>query len=287
MRCKYIAGLFLGVAVSALVTAAPARADVVDPLFGFCSGATTCSDNGTNTPTTSATPTFGFYIQPNAKTGDDLSLAILVPDNEISQVPVGGFGITGSFSGTATQFTSATYGSEWMNLTPSAAHPLPTPYLSAFLGLNAPDPAAPGNPVPPSVQPNNYLGAFLPSTQALNAGAGGFYVFFVNLSGETQISLSTSAGGSNPTFTLSQALPLASYIVGFTDVDAMNGKPATEASLPVGTANDGSIFETSDCAGPNGCVTHGGPQVPEPSSVLVMGSGLIALGLLFLRKKAA
>jgi len=287
MRCKHMASLLVAGTISAFTMALPARADVVDPLYGFCWGSSSCSTNGTNTPTTAAAPNFGFYIGPNAKTGDDLSVAILVPNNELSQAPSGGFGITGSFSGTATQYTSSTYGSQWVNLTPSAAHPLPTPYLSAFLGLNAPDPAAPGNPVPPSVQPNNYLGALLPATQTLDAGATGFYVFFVNLTGETQTSLTTSAGSGNPEFTLSQNLPLGSYILGFFDPDATNGIAVSEVSLPIGTANYGAILETSDCAGPNGCVTHRGPAVPEPSPLLVMGGGLAALGLLLIRRKAA
>lgn len=262
MRYKHLAALLFGTALAAPLAAMPAHADVEDPLFGYCWGSSSCSSNGTNTPTTASVPNFGFTIQPASKTGDDLIVTILVPDNELPQVLPGGFGITGTFSGTATQFNSATYGSEWMNLTPTPQNPTGTPFLSAYLGLNT---------ALFNVQPNNNLGAYLPATQALDPGANGFYAFTVNLTGETQISLFTTPGG--PQLTLGQELPLGSYILGFFDPDTTNGVPNSEAAVAIGTANTGAILETT--------------PVPEPSSIAMFGTALAVFGLWFGRKQKA
>ena len=126
----------------------PAVANVED-LQGYCAGAGQCIDNGTNSPTNTNPPSnFGFTISPRPQTGD-LSIDVLVPNNEPKPA---NFALTGTLSGTATLFSAV---------------PWTSGNLDAYLGLSA----APANPI----------GAYLPSTQALDPGATGFFVFNVDL----------------------------------------------------------------------------------------------------------
>src|SRR5215472_12188982 len=80
VRFARIAGAiaFLGFCVAA----SPARATTIDdPLHGFCGSSastSTCADNGTITPFSSLGK-FGFYASPDALTGTDWLIAILVP----------------------------------------------------------------------------------------------------------------------------------------------------------------------------------------------------------------
>ena len=208
----------------------------LDPLHGYCGGIGQCIDNGINTPTTNNTPQdFGFTISPGPNTGD-LFIDILVPNDEQNQPS---YGITGTFSGSATLFGTT----DWI-----------TGDLAAFLGILA----APANPI----------GAFLPSTQALDPTATGFSVY--QFEAGTQTLQGPSSPGLSPLLNLDNPLPTGSYIVGFLN---------TGTDRWIATANSGAIFE--DGGTPNG---EAG-TVPEPSSLVLFGSA--ALGLtFFLRKKA-
>jgi hypothetical protein len=99
-----------------------------------------------------------------------------------------------------------------------------------------------------SASPANPIGAYLPSTQALDPGATGFFIFQVNLGA------ATLQGPSNPNVSplenISPGLPLASYIVGFLN-EGTAGSPNW-----IATANSGAIFETTAPT-----------PVPGPSSV--------------------
>jgi hypothetical protein len=199
-----------------------------DTLHGYCAGVGQCVDNGTNSPTTNNPPVnFGFTTSPGPATGS-LTIDVLVPNNEARPTS---FALTGTVSATATLFS---------------ATPWTSGMLDAYLGISA----SPANPI----------GAFLPSTQALDPGATGFFVFQANLG--TLTLQSPSNPNVSPLENISPGLPLASYIVGFFN----------EAGTIQATANSGAIFE----------------RVPVPGPVVGAGlPGLIAAcgGLLALARR--
>jgi hypothetical protein len=197
-----------GSALSLAMLGGPAFADIItdDPLHGYC--AVGCIDNGTNSPTTQNPPAnFGFTISPGPATGA-LTIDVLTPNNEPNPTS---FALTGTLSGTATLFS---------------ATPWTSGDLASYLGINA--------------SPNNPIGAYLPSTQALDPGATGFFVFQVNL-GTTTLQDASNPNVS-PLENISPGLPLASYIVGFLNEGGTTGI--------VATANSGAIFDTVGVPGP-------------------------------------
>jgi hypothetical protein len=176
---------------------------------------------------------FGFTDSPGPTSGD-LVIDILTPDNQTAGPS---FVLTGTLNGTATLFS---------------ATPFTSGALDTYLGISA--------------SPNNPIGAYLPSTQALDPGATGFFVYRVDL-GTT-----TLQGPSNPNVSpleslSSGILPQASYILGFLNTGTAD-KPKWEA-----TANSGAIFET-------GTMT----STPEPSTWAMMLLGFAGLGYASFRK---
>jgi len=110
-----------------------------------------------------------------------------------------------------------------------------------------------------SASPTNPIGAFLPSELTLNPSASGFFVYRFDL-GSTTLPANPGTTGPNETATL----PLGTYIVGF-----LNTGTADEPNW-IATANSGAIFET------DGPPT---PSVPEPSSLLLLSTGLVGVAV--------
>ena len=184
-----------------------------DTLHGYCApAATQCIDNGTNSPTNVNPPSnFGFTTSPGPASGN-LTIDVLTPNNEAKP---SSFALTGTVSATATLFS---------------ATPWTSGALDAYLGISA--------------SPNNPIGAFLPSTQALvGTGATGFNVYAANLGPITL------QGANNPNVSpleniTSGILPKGSYIVAF-----LNEGTAAAPNW-IATANSGAIFVTTGVPGP-------------------------------------
>jgi hypothetical protein len=195
-----------------LITAASvvisASAVYGDTLHGFCYSPTpACLDNGTNTPTSTDPPHFGFTGSGKSVTGDYL-IELLIPNNVLNAKSL-------SFSVSGTQGAT--------NLGPFAAGlfsatAFTSGSLDTYLGLNA--------------SPADGLSNFLTATQALNPAATGFFVYQADLGQQTLVKQSDELNG--PLLTLNNALPTGSFINAFV-------KDGTNVST---NANSGAIFET-------------------------------------------
>jgi hypothetical protein len=151
-----------------------------DTLHGFCWGGSTCVDSGTNTPTSTNPPKFGFNGSGGDVTGDFV-IDFLIPD-DVATKPVS-IGVTGTVSGTATLFS----GTPWTS-----------GKLDSYLGISA--------------SPNNPIGAYGAG------GVTGYFVYQLDLG--TQTLGGNSDPGTGPEESPSLGLPLDSYIVGFLNTAA-------------------------------------------------------------------
>jgi PEP-CTERM motif len=204
-----------------------------DTLHGYCvTPAAPCTDNGTITPTNNDPPFFAFRFAGNAsKSGSgDFVLFALVPDDQ-------NVGFT--LDGTNTTVASVT-----------GALASPTEWNSGFLSAFLTSPTFPHNSHP--------LGAYLPSTQAVDPGAKGYFVYAFDFGA---FNYKTTP---DPQFT-NGGVPQGTVFFA-TLVDA-NG------NVTVDTPNSASILEA------------GSPSsVPEPGTLLMFGSGIIGFAGILRRK---
>lgn len=226
-----------------------------DELHGFCGTptVTTCSDNGTITPTSTNPPSFGFWS--TGSTMGNFELILMAPNNEVTAPSSYSLSVNGT-NVTNTPVTSSLFSTTAFT----------SGHLSDYLGLNT--------------HPKNPVGAFLPSTQAAQGvtTASGYYVYTFNFGAETG---SPNKTGNPPEFSIaSGSVPLGSVFLGF------------EYSCISPTCTSNSIFDKhADIFGytPNsGAVLEDGmpkTSVPEPASAaLVLGALLCAFGIKQVRK---
>lgn len=198
--------LLAGLALLALSVPASADSVLLDPLHGLCTG---CVDNGTNTPL-NGTGTFGFASSPPGATGV-LWLEVLVPNT----TNLGTFiapNITGFASGTPSLFSTTAWTSGTVNA-----------YLGGAFNQNA--------------SPDNGIGAYLPSSQALNPGTTGFFDFLFNAGAVGGTGLGGTGDPLKDTFTLGGNLPVGSYIVAMMLTTDNQGNPTV-----INTANSAALL---------------------------------------------
>ena len=209
-----------------------------DTLHGYCvPPASPCIDNGTITPTTNNPPFFAFSYSGNInRANGDFLLIGLVPDNQNSGFSLTLNGVNTTVASVAGSLVSTT---EWMAP--------PTHFLSAYVTT----PTFPHNSHP--------MDAYLPSTQGVDPGANGYFVYFFDFGA---FNYQTAPG--DPRFSVgSGAVPQ-----GMIFLAAMYD---SRGDVTVDTPNSASILAA-------------GSPVPEPDTLLMFGSGIIGLAGVLRRK---
>lgn len=206
-RLAFIAAATLAVVSTPAFAVKPVNPPPNPPtLHGFCSLASPCLDNNTNSPTSVNPPQFAFAASPGSATGT-LLIDILVPNSfGLGALPAS-YTFSGALVGTASLVSS-------------------TPWTSGFLASYLSLPASPANPI----------GAYLPGTQTFQPTATGFFVFQANVGTRTLPGTSAIGASGQDAYLsqLDQGLFVGSYIVGFLGQSGSYGA----------TANSGAILET-------------------------------------------
>jgi hypothetical protein len=225
------------IAIVLIISAVFARADT---LHGYCvAPASTCSDNGTITPTGDNPPYFAFSYSGNPNHGNgDFWLIGLVPDNKEAGFSLTLNGVNTTNPSVAGSLFSST---EW-----------DSGKLSDFMSPQW-DFGGPSHPID----------AFLPSTQGVDPGANGYFVYTFDFG---FFDYKTAPG--DPMFSVgSGAVPKGMVILAaLTD--------AGTTTVTVDTPNSASLLETGPPPG----------TTPEPGSILLFGTGILGTAAVLRRK---
>ncbi|HSU06505.1 MAG TPA: PEP-CTERM sorting domain-containing protein [Acetobacteraceae bacterium] len=245
-RLKRLAFRSMAVLPLAAVVAFPGGARA-DALHAFCFGTSTCSDNGTITPTLTNPPEFGFTKSPDSDSTTKLLLEVLIPDN-VSGASSESFSISGTHTGNGSVAASLFSFTPWTS-----------GQLDSYLGISA--------------SPTNPIGAFLPTTQAFQPTATGYYAYQLNFGG------ATFGASTDPEFTTSFGFPKGSIVTAFAfgETDCVTKKRVTTCTDKyTATANSGALAIERD---PRPTPT------PEPATAALMGIGLLGLGTARVRRR--
>lgn len=251
-----ISKLIVAAGLAALAIAAPGSASAT-VLHGYCVG-TACPDNGTNSPTALNPPVFAFSTSGQDATGDFL-VGILVPNNDPAPAS---FTIL-DHNNNAITFTATRLSTTAWTTGDLGAYMAGIPTTNITGGTS-------GHPI----------GAYLPATQGLDAGATGFWVYVADLGTQTLESQADVFTGLE--LELQGQMPLGGYLLGFLGETVCRTHPTPSCSTVYGmNANSGAILETN----PN-CPDCHTDNVPEPLTLSLFGAGLAGGFAMRRRRKA-
>ena len=230
----------VGMAVVAILASSPASAT----LHGVCTplSAPNCVDNGTITPIDSNPPSFSFTNSPDSGSTTKFLLEVLIPNNVLNADALS-FSIDGTNTGHASAASSLVSLTAWTS-----------GFLDSYLNISA----TPANPID----------ALLPSTQAYQAAATGYFDYQFDFGAVTFGAL------TDPQFTTAFDLPTGAVIVAFFDAGTQTCKTHPHLVCTedwTATANSAALIEVTPFVPCTDC----GPQnTPEPMTLSLFGAGL-------------